>query len=81
MNQMTKHAPAHWPSASQQTINILPFIWLIFSTAYERHNLVRQNLMLWSNPKGWTDEKQNVLQGFLGEGQNEEAALKSQYFL
>lgn len=73
MNQITKHVQAHWPSASQQTINILPFIWLILSSAYERYNLVRHNLVLWSNPKGWTGGKQNVLQGFLGEGQHEEA--------
>ena len=42
------------------------------SSVYERHSLSRENLMLWSNPKGWTDEKQ-MLQGFLGECQNEDA--------
>lgn len=36
MDQITKHVQVHWPSASQQTINILPFIWLILSSAYER---------------------------------------------
>lgn len=42
------------------------------SSVYERHNLSRENLMLWSNPKGWTDEKQ-MLQVFLGGCQNEDA--------
>lgn len=34
MNQITKHVQARWPSASQQTINILPFIWLTLSSLF-----------------------------------------------
>lgn len=79
MNQITKHV---WPSASWWSINILPFVWVIFSSSAMKDTIESDKIWHWDlTQKDVLMKNKMCYKVFWVKAKMQKLALKSQNFL